>query len=66
VVWAGFLLAALAWQATRWVLVSMMLGHPFPLRPQLIELMGSLAIYPAVAALLSTLCSDTRRRASRA
>jgi rod shape-determining protein MreD len=66
VVWAGFLVVALAWQATRWVLVSLALGHPFPLRPQLLELIGSLAVYPAVAAMLSMLRPRTRRRASRA
>lgn len=66
VVWAGFLLVALAFQATRWILVSLALGHLFPLRPQLLELIGALAVYPAMAALLSLLGPRVRRRASRA
>jgi rod shape-determining protein MreD len=66
VLWAGFLLVALAYQAARWGLTSLVLGHGLPVRPPVIELISSLTAYPAVAALLSLLRPRRRRRASRA
>ena len=66
VTWSGFLLIATLYQATRLALASLALGHMFPLRLSLLELVSSLAAYPIVAALLSLLCPKVRGRASRA
>ena len=66
VIWSGFLLIAALYQATRWALASLALGHLFPLRLPLLELLSSLLAYPVAAALLSRLCPKARRRASRA
>lgn len=66
VIWSGFLLVAVAYQATRWTLVSLALSRPLPLRLAVLELISSLVAYPALAALLSLLCPKVRRRASRA
>jgi rod shape-determining protein MreD len=61
VIWCCFLLLAPAVEAGRWLLTSLWWGHLFALRPALLELLLTIALYPAASWLLGRIHNQIPR-----
>jgi rod shape-determining protein MreD len=61
VIWCCFVLLAPAVEAARWLLTSLWWGHLFALRPALLELLLTIALYPAASWLLGRIHNQIPR-----
>lgn len=61
VIWFCFLLLAPAVEAARWLLSCLWWGHLFALQPALLELLATIALYPAASWLLGRIHNQIPR-----
>ncbi len=61
VIWSCFLVLAPVIEVARWLLSSLWWGHVFALRPMLLELAVTMALYPAASWLLTRLHNQIPR-----
>jgi rod shape-determining protein MreD len=61
VIWCCFLLLAPAVEAARWLLSCLWWGHLFALQPTLLELLVTMALYPAASWLLGRIHNQIPR-----
>jgi len=61
VIWCCFLLLAPAVEAARWLLSCLWWGHLFALRPMLLEMLITMALYPAASWLLGRIHNQIPR-----